>query len=828
MEVLSLWGEEFKTPTKKDNKKILDKINNPKMSSTDTEKLLKSKSLSVEDKLSIIYKKVNEVLGSYKENTQVIKTVDDLNSYLDKAVKNNIIAIDTETNNSLDPLTCKIMGLCIYTPGLKNAYVPINHIDRETGLRLEWQPTEQDINKALHRVDEVFTITHNGSFDYEVLKCTTGWEMSIDWDTMIGARLLDENERAGLKAQYIEKIDPSIEKYSIEGLFQGIEYALVDPEVFALYAATDSFMTYKLYEYQKKIFEQKDNERLFDLFRTVEVPIIKVAAEMELKGITIDKDYASRLSRMYNAKMAEVDARISQELESLRPQIDIWRSTAAANKKNITKAGNEGKSKSEQLKDPVEITSPTQLAILIYDVLKLPEVDPQSKRSTGEAALQKLMSHNFKLGELILQKRGLAKLINTYIDKLPAITDCEGRLHGDFKSLGTDTGRFSSKEPNLQNIPSHELLIRMMFKAKDRYALVGSDFSQQEPRLLAHYANDQSMIDAYKNKKDLYATIAAQVYNNDYWDNMEHYEDGSPNPEGKKRRSNCKNIVLGLLYGRGTGSVAEQIGSTYEDAQQLIDRFFAGFPSVSNWIEETQAAAHKTGYVEGLMGRKRRLPDILLPKYTAEILNTSVEFNPLLQSSGVNITAGDDKSSIYLKKMEAATNFKQRSAIKAEALSQGIKIHDNTGFISKAERQGVNARVQGGAATITKLAMIDVFHDPVLRDLKFDLLLCIHDELIGECPRENAKKAADRLSELMIAAAAKVCSVPMKCDATITSRWYEEEATDSIHERYEKLKIDCGEEKALEILCAEYPVINPELLILIAQGTYECGKYDYI
>ncbi len=466
METLSLWGEEFKTPSKKDNKKIIGKINNPKTSSIDTEKILKSKTVSIEDKLSIIYKNVNDILGSYKENTLVIKNIQELYSYLNKALENNIIAIDTETNNSLDPLTCKIMGLCIYTPGLKNAYVPINHVDRESGERLKWQLTEQDISTALHTVDNVFTITHNGSFDYEVLKCTTGWEMDINWDTMIGARLLNENERAGLKIQYVSKIDPSIEKYSIEGLFQGIEYAIVDPEIFALYAATDSFMTYKLYEYQKRIFEQEENKKLYNLFLTVEVPIIKVAAEMELKGITIDKDYAARLSHFYNGRMQEVDFKINQELENLRPQIEAWRATPAANKKNITKAGKEGKSKNEQLKDPVEITSPTQLAILIYDVLKLPEVDSKSKRSTGEAALQKLIKHGFKVGQLILEKRGLVKLINTYIDKLPTITDKNDRLHGHFNTLGTDTGRFSSTEPNMQNIPSHELLIRMMFKAR--------------------------------------------------------------------------------------------------------------------------------------------------------------------------------------------------------------------------------------------------------------------------------------------------------------------------------------------------------------------------
>lgn len=828
MVVQSLWGEEFKVDSPQNSKEILKKISSTKDVKVTVEKALKSRSVSLEEKLSLITENVYRILGTYKEQTVLLRSALEVSNYFSKARENGIIAIDTETNNSLDPLTCKLMGVCVYTPGLKNAYIPINHVNRKTGERLDWQLTESEIGEALHLVDGVFTITHNGSFDYEVLKCTTGWEMDINWDTIVGARLLDENERAGLKSQYVSKIDPSIEKYSIEGLFQGIEYAVVDPEIFALYAATDSFMTYKLYEYQKKIFEQDENKRLYNLFLTVEIPIIKVAAEMELKGITIDKDYALRLSGYYNGRMQEVDSKINQELENLRPQIEAWRLTPAANKKSTTKAGKEGKSKSEQLKDPVEITSPTQLAILVYDILNLPEVDAKSKRSTSEEALQKLIKHGFKLGELILEKRGLVKLINTYVDKLPAITDKNNRLHGHFNTLGTDTGRFSSTEPNMQNIPSHELLIRMMFKARDGYALVGADFSQQEPRLMAHYANDQSMIDAYKNKKDLYATIAAQVYNNNYWDNMEHYEDGTPNPEGKKRRSNCKSIALGLLYGRGTSSVAEQIGSTYEEAQQLIDKFFAGFPAVNAWIEKTRKEAYKTGYVEDVMGRRRRLPDLWLPKYSIKGGSIEKEFNPLLLSQGINFDKKSKEADKYLQQLEKATNFKQRTTIKADALAHGVEIQDNTSFISRAERQCVNARVQGGAATITKLAMIAVSKDEVLKELKFDLLLCIHDELIGECPRENAEQAAKRLSELMITAAAQVCSVPMKCDATITSRWYEEEATDSIYERYNNLKSKLGEEEAFTQLQKECCVLHPESLRLIAQGNYKCGQYDEI
>ena len=269
----SLWGNDFIVdPTIDKQKKILKKIDNPKKIK-DSTKILKSKITSIEEKLSLIQTEVNKILGVYKNDTIVIKTKSELIEYIDKAIINGVIAIDTETNNSLDPITCKIMGPCIYTPGMKNAYIPINHIDYKTENRLNWQLTEKDIHEQFSRLNGIQIITHNGKFDYEVLKCTTEWEMPYTWDTMLGARLLNENERAGLKDQYITKINPSIQHYSIDHLFENIEYAYVPPDIFALYAATDAFMTYRLYLYQKEIFERPENRKLYDLFLNVEIPV---------------------------------------------------------------------------------------------------------------------------------------------------------------------------------------------------------------------------------------------------------------------------------------------------------------------------------------------------------------------------------------------------------------------------------------------------------------------------------------------------------------------------------------------------------------------------
>lgn len=476
----SLWGEEFaikQTPPKK----LIQKVKKPK-DPTEVKKVVKSTKLSTHEKLNIIRTNVERILGRYAEQTQVIRSLQDLHTYIDKAIENGEIAIDTETNNSLEPITCKLMGPCIYTPGMKNAYIPVNHVNPDTLERLDNQLTEEQIRDEFSRLSDTKIIMHNGKFDYQVIKCTCNLKLKVYWDTMLAARLLDENEKqAGLKVQYRNKIDSSVEKYSIEHLFEDIEYAIVEPELFALYAATDSYMTYMLYKWQQEQFDRPGNDKLKALLLNIEMPVMEVAAEMELTGVEIDKEYAERLSNKYHKLVNDVEVKIAEQLENYRPAIEKWRLTEDANFHPLSKKPNKNgeytkqKSKNEQLKDPPELSSPAQFAILLYDVLKTPVVDKKSPRGTGEEILVKIDN---PLCKLVLEKRGLDKLIGTYIDKLPqCVCEKDNRLHAHFNQLGTDTGRFSSSEPNLQNIPAKEKSIRMMFKATDGYIMVGSDFS---------------------------------------------------------------------------------------------------------------------------------------------------------------------------------------------------------------------------------------------------------------------------------------------------------------------------------------------------------------
>jgi DNA polymerase I-like protein with 3'-5' exonuclease and polymerase domains len=555
--------------------------------------------------------------------------------------------------------------------------------------------------------------------------------------------------------------------------------------------------------------ESEEYKKVNNLFREVEMPVIRVVAEMELAGIELDKEYAKRLSVKYHSKLDELDKRITVELDKYKSRIESWRKTSDANTKPKKKSGEEGgKSKSEQLPDEINLGSPTQLAILLYDVIGVEQVSKESPRGTGEDILEAI---KLPLAKLILERRGLLKLLDAFIDSLPQkVNPIDGRVHGHFNQYGAATGRFSSSDPNLQQLPASNKEIRMMFKARDGYVLVGSDFSQQEPRMLSNYSGDEDMIQAYKEGKDLYSTIASSVYKNDYWDNMEYRQDGTPNPDGKKRRNACKTLLLGIMYGQGVTAVAESIGSSIQEAQSIIDGFYNSFPKVKGWMDETTSFAKKNGYVEDLWGRRRRLPDISLPRFEISYNNVSKDqspFNPLL---GTADRKQDDKviASFY-KRLEGVKFKKDVDFISQDAAKYGIKIKNNGGFIAQAERQCVNARIQGGSATMTKIAMNKLFRDEELNKLGFKLLLTVHDELIGECPKENADKVAKRLTSVMKTCIDDVSSVPFKCDADVSEHWYYNDYVNTLRQEHKKLSTSLSKEKALEKIINEHTELEP-------------------
>ena len=768
----SLWGDNF-LDLEDSTQEVLDKVNNPKEVKK-TKKL--SSKLPLCDRLEKIREEVYKVLGRYEKDTQVIYSRTDLHNYIDCAIANGDISIDTETNKSLDPLTCKLVGPCIYTKGQKQAYIPLCHVD-EDGHLLASQLTTQDIHDEFERLvlNNTKNIFHNASFDVRVIQCTCKVELPIYWDTQIGARILNENESAKLKDQYHLHVDATQETYNIEGLFGSVDYEQVPPEVFALYSAADPMETYRLYEYQLSQFQKEENSKLFRVFREVEIPLIKVVKDMELRGIEIDQEYAKRLSEKYHKQIDDYQVKIDAELNKLKPQIDAWRLTQDANIK-ITKGNKLQKSKNEQLEWPINLESPTQLAILVYDVLKSPAIDRSKPRGTGEEILEQMP---FEICKLINARKKLLKLVRDFVDALPKEVNYDNRIHCSFNQCGTDTGRFSSTDPNLQQIPSHAKDVRLIFKARDGYKLVGNDYKAQEPRLTAFMSQDENMLKAYEEGKDLYAVIASLSFGVPYEKCLEF------NPithekqvDGKERRTQAKAILLGVTYGRGAASVGEQLGKTKEQAQEIIDNFFDAFPKVKKWIDNTHKKVKQVGYVEDWMGRRRRLPDILLPMYEFKSLVSTDDiknFNPFIGCEDRTDESFNLKVASYKAQLSKVRYTKQIFEVIDKARKDDVEIKCNSNRIAQAERQSVNAIIQGGAATLTKLAMINIDNDEVLNRLGFKLLVTIHDEVLGECPAENSDEVAERLKKVMVDTAKPYMNVPMDGDYYNVYNWYFDE-----------------------------------------------------
>ena len=277
--------------------------------------------------------------------------------------------------------------------------------------------------------------------------------------------------------------------------------------------------------------------------------------------------------------------------------------------------------------------------------------------------------------------------------------------------------------------------------------------------------------------KDLYSEIASKAFNKPYEECREFNPDGSKNKEGKERRTQAKSILLGALYGRGVESIAEQLGCSVEKATIIKESVFKGFPAIKKFEDDSLAFAKEYGYVTTVCGRKRRLPDLTLDPYEFKWEDGPKDEDYLdFDDIGDNEVPEHLQDKYWTKLMKASYNkktfYKTRKAIFEEANKEGIWIIDNTKKIGDATRQCVNSRIQGSAADLTKLAMIDLYNNKRLKELGFKLLIQVHDEVIAECPKENVKECSELLAEVMSKAAEKVLEMPIKCDVEITKKWY--------------------------------------------------------
>jgi DNA polymerase I-like protein with 3'-5' exonuclease and polymerase domains len=392
-----------------------------------------------------------------------------------------------------------------------------------------------------------------------------------------------------------------------------------------------------------------------------------------------------------------------------------------------------------------------------------------------------------------------------------------------------------------------------VLKTRTRYALVGSDFSAQEPRLTAYMSQDPKMIQAYLDGKDLYAVIAQSMFNNEYWENLEFYPEGTEieldgkhiicgkkthlHKAGKERRSAAKTMLLAILYGMSPATAGARMGKTAEEGQKLMDNFFTQFPKVKELMDKSKEMLANKGYVEDWAGRRRHLPDFSLEPYEFKPLANTSNFNPFMECED-RVTAIPENilNKWIQKKNEAIAKSQERqrknaaakglewkdngemSNAKYEALAQearkdGVLFVANTGKRAQAERQCLNARIQGGAASLTKLAMVNVDKDQELKDLNANLVITVHDEVLVECPLYYADKVEKRLPQVMIDTAAPYINVPMACDPYVVRQWYIDEYSVSIQAEFKKAEEHgLTKEEALIKVSENHPEVSLEAI----------------
>ena len=611
-----------------------------------------------------LFSELGEDLSSQKLN---IENTDKVYQYIDSPKAQRVlvenllsqkaVCFDTETT-SLEETEAELIGLSFsYKKGLAY-YIPISENQEEAKKTLE-------IFRPFFEKRDVLKIAHNIKYDYKVLKNYDIEVRGAIFDTMIAHYLINPDMKHGM--DYLSEIYLNYTPISIESLIgkkgknQG-NLRSVSLKQQTDYAAEDADVTFQLYE----IFEQKlKEENLENLFYRIEMPLMKVLAKMELVGISLDKECLKK--------------------ESLELENDL---------KNLEKKIFEFSG------EEFNLNSPKQLGEILFEKLKLDTKAKKTKMgqySTSEEVLQKLESKH-EIIKHILEYRTYQKLKSTYVDALPMqVNEKTGRIHTNFMQTVAATGRLSSVNPNLQNIPIRTLRgqqVRAAFTASEGNKLISADYSQIELRLIAEISGEKNMIEAFQKGEDIHASTAAKLFK-------------IPLDEVTKlQRSQAKTVNFGIIYGVSSFGLSEQTGLSRTEAKQMIDAYFETYSRLKEYMNEQIMTARKNGYVETILGRKR-----------------------------------------YLKDINSA-NFV-------------VKGH--------AERNAINAPIQGSAADIIKLAMINIDRELENQKMETKMLLQVHDELIFETPIDEIETAKILIKTQMETAYAT--QVPLLTEVGIADNW---------------------------------------------------------
>lgn len=596
---------------------------------------------------------------------ETILTEEALDKWIKQLSHKKTFAFDTETNN-LDALQADLVGMSFATEAYEGAYIPLMHEKDKNPQQLNRDEVLKKIKPLLSNPSHTI-IGQNLKYDINVI---SKYNLDITapcYDTMLESYILDSSQNKHdldtLSLKHLGHKTITFEEVAGKGKNQ-LTFDQVDIQTATSYAAEDADITLRLHE---KLFERvKKDPKLLSVLNTIEIPVMRVLAKMEQIGVKID---------------AQLLAQQSQELATRIEELETQIYKAAGKVFNIA--------------------SPKQLQEILYQDLKLPVIakTPTGVPSTAEDVLQEL-ALEYELPQIILEYRSLSKLKSTYTDALPLqINSRTGRVHTSYNQAVTSTGRLSSTNPNLQNIPikSEEgRKIRKAFIAEPGHQIIAADYSQIELRIMAHLSSDKGLKKAFDNNHDIHSTTAAEVFNCKFEQVTE------------LQRRHAKAINFGLIYGMSAYGLAKQMNVDAGIAKKYIDLYFERYPGVRDYMNNIRETARQQGYVETLFGRRLYVPEI--------------------------------KSS----------QFQRRAA---------------------AERAAINAPMQGTAADIIKLAMINIQHAIEKENLDMKMIMQVHDELVFEVADKDVEKAEKLIEKYMIEAVS--LSVPISVSINHGQNWDE-------------------------------------------------------
>ncbi len=600
--------------------------------------------------------------------TVVVDNPDELDALVATLRAAEVFAFDVETT-STDPLQAALVGIALAVREGEGYYVPLGHATGEPQLPLE---AVIDALKPILEDPARPKVGHNAKYDMAVLRLAGIEVRGLAFDTMLAEFLIDPSTRLGLKALARSRL--GVEMTEIAELIgtgrNQITMERVPIASAAPYAAADADVTLRLMTLQMPELDALGLRKLLD---EVDLPLVPVLLDMELAGVLLDTDLLGRMSERLAARLGEIEA-------------EIYRLVG----------------------HPFNINSPGQLGEVLFTELAL-RAPGGRKTATGKVSVAadvlESMRGDHPVIDLVLEHRQLSKIKGTYLDALPKLVNPRtGRVHTSFNQTGAVSGRLASQDPNLQNIPIRTELgreVRQAFIVPAGWKMIAADYSQVELRIVAHICRDPGLREAFAAGADIHAATAARVLG---------IPQDAVTPD---QRRFAKAINFGLLYGMGVQALAQQTGTKTKEAQAFIDAYFAGFPSVKAYIDETKRRAKEQGYVETLLGRRRYFP----------------------------VLASETR--------DARTKVLQAAA----------------------EREAINHPMQGTAADIIKIAMIRLHAALAAGGYRARLLLQVHDELILEAPEDEARAVAALVKAQM--EAAYPLDPPLKVDVGVGRSWDE-------------------------------------------------------